>query len=76
MQSLLARLIPFIFLGIMIVLLVLGLIVFSYLLIFGALVGLVLFMITWIKDRFFRKNRKKSAQLKHKSGHTIDHHDL
>lgn len=76
MQSILARLIPFIFLGIIIVLLIVGMMVLSYLLIVGALVGLILFMLAWIRDRLFKKTSTKPSALKHKPGRTIDHHDL
>lgn len=76
MQSILARLIPFIFLGVMIVLLVAGMIIFSYLLIVGALVGLILFMIAWVRDRLFGKKKSTPSQLKDRPGRTIDHHDL
>ncbi len=74
MQSFLSRIVPFFFLGIMIVLLVAGMIVLSYLLIFGALVGLVLFAFAWIKDRFFNKKSGLSTT-KRRQGRTIDHRD-
>jgi len=67
MQSLFARIIPFIFLGIMIVLLVAGVIILSYLLIAGAIIGLILFIIAWVRDRFFKHTSKS------KHGRTLDH---
>lgn len=76
MQSFLSKIIPFIFLGIMIVLLVAGIIVLSYLLIFGAIVGLVLFTFAWIKDRFFKKKTDILTASKSRRGRTIDHRDL
>lgn len=76
MQSFLSRIVPFIFLGIMIVLLVAGIIVLSYLLIFGALVGLILFTFAWIKDRFFNKKSNLPTTSKPRRGRTIDHRDL
>ena len=76
MQSFLSRIIPFIFLGIIIVILIAGMIVLSYLLIFGALVGLVLFVFAWIKDRFFNKRTDLPTATKSRRGRTIDHHDL
>lgn len=68
------RFISFIFLGIMIVILVLGIIFLSYLLILGAIVGVILFLIVWIKEQLFSK--KKALQPRKKSSHTIDHDDL
>lgn len=75
MQSLLGRLMPFIFLGIMLVLAVVGVILFSYLLIFGALVGIILFAITWIRGLFSHKT-KHLQTTQHKTGRTIDHDSL
>lgn len=74
MQSFLSRIIPFIFLGVMIVLLVAGMIILSYLLIVGALVGLILFIIAWVRDRFF--NKKTNLPEKRREGRTFDHKDL
>lgn len=74
MPSFFKRLIPFIFLGVMMVLLVVGIIALSYLLMVGAIVGLILFAIAWLKETFFKSPPPKN--LKHKSGRTIDHHDL
>ena len=67
------RIIPFIFLGIMIVLLVAGIVILSYLLIAGAVVGLILFGVTWVKERFFGGKTKNSLT---KRGRTIDHRDI
>ncbi len=66
------RIIPFIFLGIFIVLLVVGFIIFSYLLIFGALVGLVLFVLNWLREKLFPQKELKLPEKKRK-GRTIDH---
>ncbi len=75
MQSLFGRLMPFIFLGIMLVLAVVGVILFSYLLIFGALVGIVLFAITWVRGLFSHKTKHLQTK-QHKRGQTIDHDSL
>ena len=69
------RIIPFIFLGIFIVLFVVGLIILSYILIYGALVGLVLFMLSWLKEKFFPK-KASNLPTKKRKGRTIDHDDL
>lgn len=70
-MSFFTRLIPFIFLGITIVLLVAGLILLSYLLIYGAIVGLILFSIAWIRDIIFKN--KSPPIVKKPRGRTLDH---
>lgn len=76
MRSIFERIIPFIFLGIMIVLIVAGFILLSYVLIFGAAIGLVLYFIAWIRDKFFKKSKNQYPEKLKKSGRTIDHDDL
>jgi hypothetical protein len=66
---------PFFVLGITIFIFIIGIIILSYILIFGALIGLVLFVIKWIRDKLSSKSvdeRKKVS----KSGRVIDHDDL
>lgn len=75
MRKLLDRFVPFIFLGIVIVALVAGLVLFSYLLIFGAIVGMVLFAMTWIRDRFFPKKDMTVHRKPPRQGQTYDHDD-
>jgi hypothetical protein len=71
MQNLYTRLLPFIFLGIAIVAFIFGLLLLAYLFIFGALVGLGLFAIAYIKQRFFAS--KEIIIPKKNQGQTIDH---
>lgn len=73
MQTIFGRLVPFIFIGIMLVLFVVGLIVISYLLIFGAIVGLCLFVIAWIREKLIKKNNYPAEVKKKRTGQTIDH---
>lgn len=68
MQKLLSAFIPFLILGIMLVAFVFGIILFSYLLIYGAIVGIVLFSLLWLKEKLFPA--KKSDN---KSGRIIEH---
>ena len=75
MNPFISRILPFFYLGIVVVLFIVGLILLSYLLISGAIVGLILFVIAWIVD-FFKKKRSHTIQKKSKKGHTIDHDDL
>lgn len=71
MQHLIKRLIPFILLGIGLVAFVLGIMLFAYLFIFGALVGITLFMISWIREKFF-PSKKIDGRHQKKSGRIID----
>lgn len=66
MSNYIARLIPFIMLGIAIVAFVFGLILLTYLFVFGAIVGLVLFAVSWIKAKLSSKKQMT------KRGRTID----
>lgn len=75
MRSILQRIIPFIFLGVAIVALVAGLILFSYLLIFGAIVGVVLFVLSWAKEKFFPSKQITTYKEKPKQGRTFDHEE-
>jgi len=75
MNNLLARIIPFLFLGIMLVILIAGLILLSYLLIWGAVVGLVLFLIAWLREKFFPPRHLTKIDKQSKSGRVIDHDD-
>ncbi len=72
MQSFLEKLLPFLIIGVMIVIFVVGIVFLSYVLIFGALVGLVLFAIAWIRQTFFPP---KDLTKPKKSGRTIEHDD-
>jgi hypothetical protein len=77
MQRFLNQLIPFVLIGIAIVAFAFGIMLLAYLFLLGALIGLVLFIVSWIRHKFFpsktitvRKPSKKS-----KSGQTIDSND-
>ena len=59
--------------GIMIVLFIVGLIIFSYILIWGAIIGLVWFIIAKIKSTFFPSKSRK-IKIEHK-GRTFEHED-
>ena len=74
MTRLFARLLPFLYLGIVIVLFAIGIILFSYLLILGAVVGFILFFATWIKEKFF-PGKAMSQPKATKVGRTFEHDD-
>lgn len=77
MPNFFARLVPFILLGIAIVAFAFGLILLTYLFVIGAIVGLTLFLISWIRNKFFpNKNMTKPQQSQRRKGRTIDHDDL
>ena len=75
MSNFFAKLIPFLMIGIAIVAFAFGLILIAYLVIFGAMVGFALFLIAWIKQRFFSSKKMTKSQRDPKSGRTIDHDD-
>lgn len=58
-------LMPFIFLGIVLVLFVAGIILLSYLLITGAVVGILLFLIAWLREKFL-SSRRSPRIIEHK----------
>ncbi len=71
------RLASFIGMGIFLVLLVVGIIVFSYIILIGAAIGLVLFAIAYVRARFF--NRAKQTTPKEnspESGRVIEHDEI
>jgi len=73
MQRFLNQLIPFILFGIAIVAFAFGIILLAYLFLFGAIVGFILFLIAWIRNRFFPP--KTLTRKKPKSGRIIDSDD-
>lgn len=75
MQKFLNQLVPYIFLGVAVVAFAFGIMLLAYLFLFGAFVGLVLFVITWIKQKFFSPKPPASLQSKTKSGRVIDSDD-
>jgi predicted lipid-binding transport protein (Tim44 family) len=75
MQNFLKKLIPFLFLGFMIVVLVGGLILLSYLLMFGLILGVILFCVSWLKTRLFA-SKEMTIKEPPKTGRTFDHDEL
>ncbi len=74
MGRFLAKIMPFFVLGLMIVIFVVGFVLLSYLLIFGALIGFVLFTIAWLREKLFPT--KRITVTKPKEGRIIDHDDI
>ncbi|OGT38427.1 MAG: hypothetical protein A3F12_02890 [Gammaproteobacteria bacterium RIFCSPHIGHO2_12_FULL_38_14] len=72
MKRLLSQLVPFIFIGIAIVAFAFGIMLLAYLFVFGAIIGLILFIVAWLKQTFFP--HKKNPPQK-KRGRVIDSTD-
>jgi hypothetical protein len=70
MEKFYARLLPFIFLGVAIVAFIFGLIVMAYIFVVGAIVGMGLFAIAWIRQRFFAN---KDIAVPKRQSRTINH---
>lgn len=70
MRQFIKQLVPFLLIGVAIVAFAFGIMLLAYLFLLGAIVGLTLFMIAWIKDKFSRK--KKLPQKRPPSGRVID----
>ena len=68
------RLLPFLLLGMGIVAFVFGIILFAYLLMFGAIIGFVLFILTWIRNKWFAPPSSMTVK-KTKEGRIIDSDD-
>ncbi len=74
MQRLLNRLIPFLFVGIALLAFTFGIFLLAYLFLFGAAIGLILFFINLIKEKFFQ-SKISTRPKKNKPGRTIDSDD-
>lgn len=74
MNKLFDNIAPFLGLGILIVLFILGIFIFSYLLIIGAIVGLVLYIVALIRAKFgsSKSQQPPHSNLPEGSGRVID----
>jgi hypothetical protein len=76
MRRIFEQLIPFIVIGIGIVVILFSAILFFYLFLFGTIVGAILFLIAWIKQKFFMPHLPaKKDQKSAKTGRVIDSDD-
>jgi len=57
------KMISFLYLGVIIVIFIAGIVIFSWLLLLGAIVGAVLFLLAWIRDRFSEEGKKNSKKI-------------
>lgn len=74
-MPLFSRILPFFIGGIIIVILIAGLVLLSYLLVLGAFVGLILFMIAWFKNKIFPSKTIVMTKPA-KEGQTFDHNEF
>lgn len=63
-------------LGVLVVLTIVGLIFLSYILLIGAAIGLVLFLFSWLKQRFFSPKRSSTTTDKQSHGRVIEHDEI
>lgn len=67
----------FIGMAVFILLFIVGIVFFSYLLIFGAVVGLILFGVGYIRAKIMRSKRQKQGKYtKPAQGRTIEYKDI
>ena len=71
MKRIINQLIPFILFGIAIVAFAFGIVLFAYLFFFGAIVGFILFTLSWIRDKWFTP-KKPVKSPPPKTGRVID----
>lgn len=74
-ERLLGNLIPFLIIGIVIALSIGLFIMFSYVLMWGLLIGGVLWAIYAIKNLLFPQNKRNKTPVKTKKGRIIEHND-
>jgi len=75
MKRFINQLIPFILLGIALAAFAFGIILLAYLFLFGALVGLVLFAVNWIRSKLFPPKTLPKVNKPPQSGRIIDSDD-
>lgn len=73
MQRFIKQITPFLLAGIALVALAFGIMLLAYLLFFGAIIGFILFIISWIRSTFFPNKLPKQSPPK--SGRIIDSDD-
>ena len=66
---------PYLFVGISIAFMILAVIIFAYVLIWGLLIGAMIYLIAWIKMRFFPSEPQKQQKSQRKP-RIIEHDDI
>lgn len=75
-QSVLAKIMPFIGIGIFLVFMLIAFVLLSYVLLFGALIGVALFVVAYIKQKFFISRNKPTATSKPKLSHVFENNEF
>lgn len=75
MRKFIESLVPFFFVGVALVAFTFGLILLAYLFLFGALAGIVLFAINWIRRKLASKESLPTKPAQKKDGRVIDIND-
>lgn len=74
MKQFTQKLIPFFVLGMILVIFAFGIMLVTYLLLLGAIAGSILYIISWIKEKFFH-SQAPAAHRKPQTGRIIDLYD-
>lgn len=74
MNKLINRIMPFILIGIAIVAFAFGILILAYLFLIGAIIGLSLFLISWVRDKLYPPKTVTKVQKK-PQGRTFDSDD-
>lgn len=74
-ENLLNRITPYIGMGILVALFIIGLIIFSYVIVIGAIIGLIFFAIAYIRSKFAAKKPQRLHKKTHR-GRTIEHNNF
>lgn len=74
MKQFLKQLMPLVIIGMIIVALIFGIMLLAYLFIFGAILGLLLYIARWIRDKFFTPKKPVSHHPRQK-GRIIESDD-
>ncbi len=75
-NPILAKLAPFLGAGIFLVIIVVAIIVFSYVLLIGGAIGLILFCLAYLKRKFFPSKKQDVALSKNHASHTYDNDEF
>jgi len=80
-NSILGKIMPFIGIGIFLVIVIIALVLLSYVLLIGGAIGLILFCITFLKQKFFPGKSQKTSMHSEKGrkqirSRTFDHDEF
>lgn len=73
MRRLFNKLMPFLIAGIMLAVMAFGIVLLAYLFLIGTVIGMILFAINWVRERYFSPPKKEPPR--QPSGRVIDSDD-